>query len=270
MDKNFDRALEHVLRHEGGFVNHPKDPGGATNKGITLATFRRYVKPGGSVEDLKKLTREQAATCYRRQYWDTISGSELPGGVDYAVFDFAVNSGPSRAAKYVQRVVGVAEDGKIGPATVAAIKARPRAIIINDLCDKRLAFLRALKTWGTFGKGWSSRVSSVRAEAHKIASLPDAPAPRLVEVPVEVKVDKPVPVKVGDLEKPFYKSPAFVERAVTGGALTTVGSFFSGLETDKILVLAGIAAAGLIVWYFIRERAKARQDMKAAKIEAGG
>ncbi|TJW49577.1 MAG: hypothetical protein E5X65_32820 [Mesorhizobium sp.] len=165
MDRNFAKCLDIVLKHEGGFSNHRDDPGGPTNLGITLANFRRYVKPGGTVEDLKKLTKEQAATCYRRQYWDAVAGSELPDGVDLTVFDFAVNSGPSRAAKYLQAVVGVAQDGRIGPATIAASKAKPAGVVIDALCDARLSFLKRLKTWGTFGKGWSSRVSSVRFEA---------------------------------------------------------------------------------------------------------
>lgn len=170
MDRNFARALPLILKHEGGFVNHPRDPGGATNKGITLATFRRYVKPGGSVEDLKRLTTAQAGTVYRRQYWDAVHGAELPDGVDYAVFDFAVNSGTSRAAKYLQAVVGAVQDGKIGPNTLKAVRAKDPEDVINALCDMRLAFLKRLSTWGTFGRGWSSRVAGVRKHALEMAS----------------------------------------------------------------------------------------------------
>ncbi len=170
MDRNFAKALKLVLKHEGGFVNHPADPGGATNKGITLANFRRYIKPGGSVEDLKGLTEAQAGICYRRRYWDAVLGAELPDGVDYAVFDFAVNSGPARAAKYLQALVGAAQDGKIGPATLRAVKARSKTKLIDDLCDKRMAFLKSLSTFGAFGKGWTNRVAGVRAEAKKMAA----------------------------------------------------------------------------------------------------
>ncbi|RWN51926.1 glycoside hydrolase family 108 protein [Mesorhizobium sp.] len=177
MDRNFDRALALVLKHEGGYVNHPKDPGGATNKGITIATFRRYVNANGTPDDLKRITTAQAGIVYRKQYWDAIRGDELPDGVDYAVFDFAVNSGPGRAAKYLQAVVGVAQDGRIGPATIVASKAKPAGAVIDALCDARLSFLKRLKTWGTFGKGWGSRVSSVRFEALvMIKAAPPAPA----------------------------------------------------------------------------------------------
>ena len=170
MESNFQRSLSLVLKWEGGFVNHPKDPGGATNKGITLATFRRYVKRNGTVDDLKRITDAQVSTVYRKQYWDAVKGDDLPSGVDYAVFDFAVHSGPARAAKYLQMVVGAKVDGKIGPATLAAVRKTMRATVINDLCDRRMAFLKSLKTWKTFGKGWTNRVNDVVREAAKMVS----------------------------------------------------------------------------------------------------
>jgi len=190
MDRNFAQALSLVLKHEGGWSDHPADPGGATMKGVTLANFRRYVKPGATKDDLRKITNEQVASVYRRFYWDAVRGAELPDGVDYAVFDFAVNSGPGRAAKYLQGVAGVVQDGRIGPATLAAVRAKPHSAVIHDLCDRRMAFLRRLKTFGTFGKGWSSRVAGVRSEALKMAapntgegtapkpSIPKAPEPK--------------------------------------------------------------------------------------------
>lgn len=179
MDRNFQRALSLVLKHEGGWSDHPADPGGATMKGVTLANFRRYVKADATKDDLRRISDAQLATVYRRFYWDAVHGAELPDGVDYAVFDFAVNSGPGRAAKFLQGVVGVAQDGRIGPATIAATKTAMRATVINDLCDKRMKFLRGLKTWPTFGKGWTSRVSGVRSDALKMA----APAPVDIKEP---------------------------------------------------------------------------------------
>src|SRR5690606_33792979 len=120
MDRNFKRALSLVLKHEGGWADHPSDPGGATMKGVTIGTFRRYVKPNATKDDLRRITDEQVATVYRKHYWNAVRADDLPAGADYAVFDFAVNSGPSRAAKYLQAVLGVAQDGKIGPQTLAA------------------------------------------------------------------------------------------------------------------------------------------------------
>ncbi|WP_287344630.1 glycosyl hydrolase 108 family protein [Mesorhizobium sp.] len=173
MDRNFARSLALVLKYEGGWSDHPADPGGATMKGVTLANFRRYVKADATKADLRKITDAQVATVYRRFYWDAVAGAELPDGVDFAVFDFAVNSGPSRAAKYLQAIVGTVQDGRIGPATVKAAKAKSATVIIAGLCDARLDFLKRLNTWGTFGKGWSARVSSVRFHALVMAKQPE-------------------------------------------------------------------------------------------------
>lgn len=181
MNHNFAKALNLVLKHEGGFVNDSRDPGGATNKGITIATFRRYVDPKGTVADLKRITPDQIAKIYRKHYWDAVKADQLPDGVDYAVFDFAVNSGPGRAAKYLQGVVKVPQDGKIGPATLAAVNGRSAEDIIENLCDARMRFLRNLDTWPTFGKGWSRRVADVEDQAVRLAA--NAPAVEPVDPP---------------------------------------------------------------------------------------
>jgi len=197
MDRNFQRALSLVLKSEGGWSDNPADPGGATMKGVTLANFRRYVQPNATKDDLRHITDAQLATVYRRFYWDAVAGAEMPDGIDYAVFDFAVNSGPGRAAKYLQAVVGVVQDGRIGPATLAAVRAKPAGVVIDAFCDDRLAFLKRLPTWPTFGKGWSSRVASVRAEALKMTAQPTtSPQPSV----------KPPPATERDPQ------PAYVER----------------------------------------------------------
>jgi lysozyme family protein len=157
-----------ILEHEGGYVNHPNDPGGPTNKGITLANFRAFIKADGTIEDLKALTTEQATIVYKRQYWDKVVADLMPPGIDYVVADFAVNSGPHRAAIYLQKVVGEKQDGKIGPQTLAAVGSIPASVIINRLCDERLAFMRRIRggsLWQTFGRGWQKRVDRVRAGA---------------------------------------------------------------------------------------------------------
>lgn len=198
MERNFARALTLVLRHEGGYVNHPADPGSHTNKGVTIATYRAYVNPKGTVSDLKKITDEQVAKVYKAQYWDAVKGDDLPSGLDYAVFDYAVNSGPARAAKHLQAVLGVAQDGKIGPQTVAKANSLYAPSTISALCDKRMAFLKGLPTWGTFGKGWSRRVEEVRAEALKMkpTEAPPQVSPGLTNVqPAKIE---PQPVASGN------------------------------------------------------------------------
>lgn len=192
MQSNFARALANVLVHEGGYVNHPKDPGGATNKGITIATFRKWVKRDGTPEDLKNISNADVAKIYRKHYWDKVRGDDLPSGVDYAVFDYAVNSGPGRAAKALQSVVGAKLDGAIGPETIGKASALNPSVVVNRLCDERLAFLKRLNTWSTFGKGWSSRVAGVREDAlHMIAfskpAEPVSPPPKPVTPPAPEK-----------------------------------------------------------------------------------
>lgn len=174
MNTNFAEALRLVLKHEGGYVNHPADPGGATNLGITIGTAKRYgVDMDGDgdtdIADIKKLTVAAASKIYKGEYWDKVAGDLLPAGLDYAVFDFAVNSGTGRAAKYLQALVGVAQDGAIGPKTLAAVEKHDASDLIRKLCDNRLAFMKGLSTWKTFGKGWSSRVSGVKLSALAMA-----------------------------------------------------------------------------------------------------
>lgn len=166
----FDAALPLILAHEGGYVNHPKDPGGATMKGVTQATYDGWREEQGLPrQSVRNITAEEIGAIYRRDYWDRVKGGDLPPGVAYAVFDFAVNSGVNRASRFLQRVIGTAQDGVIGPATVAAAKALPPAVIIDRLCDDRMVFLRSLDTFSTFGKGWTRRVAEVRAKAKEMA-----------------------------------------------------------------------------------------------------
>lgn len=170
---NFAQALSEVLRHEGGWADHPKDPGGATMKGVTLATYRRY-RPGATKAQLRTITDAELQRIYREGYWDKVRGDALPSGLDLALFDFAVNSGPSRAAIYLQTILGVAPDGKVGPITLKAIEKHSAATLINELSSQRLAFLERLSTWPTFGKGWARRVAEVRAKALAMGKSPSA------------------------------------------------------------------------------------------------
>lgn len=165
----FEACLAHVLRHEGGYVDHPADPGGATNMGITHKTLARWrqVSPWWDLpkEAVRDLSHGEAGQIYRALYWNACNAAQLPNGMDLAVFDYAVNSGPDRAVRTLQSVLQVAVDGHVGPLTLAAAgKADPRKVI-NAVCDRRLTFLKTLSTFSTFGRGWTSRVASVRAAA---------------------------------------------------------------------------------------------------------
>jgi lysozyme family protein len=165
MKDNFDSALEAVLHHEGGFVNHPADPGGMTNLGVTKKVWEEWVGHEVDEKTMRGLTPEIVGPMYKAKYWDKIKGDELPSGVDYAVFDAAVNSGPGRAAKWLQSCVGVEQDGGIGPKTLAAVSAMNPSELVEDYAKRRLSFLMDLPHWGTFGKGWGRRVAAVQTVA---------------------------------------------------------------------------------------------------------
>ena len=168
MQDNFEQCVALVLKHEGGFVNHPKDPGGMTNLGVTKKVWEEWVGHPVDEAAMRALTVQDVAPLYKKNYWDKIKGDQLPMGVDYACFDLAVNSGVGRAAKMLQQAVGVSADGVIGPATLDAVeKANPRDLA-TEICDLRLKFLQSLPTFATFGKGWSRRVSEVEETAFKM------------------------------------------------------------------------------------------------------
>jgi len=166
MKSNFEQCLALVLKSEGGFALLPHDPGGATNFGVTKATYEQFIGHSVSVDDMRALTVDQITPLYRRMFWDTVHGDDLPAGVDYAVFDYAVNSGTGRAAKALQQAVGAVVDGVLGAGTMAAVNAADAGDTVDKICDGRLAFLQALPTWQYFGKGWGARVVSVKQHAH--------------------------------------------------------------------------------------------------------
>lgn len=182
----FARVMPEILAHEGGYADHPRDPGGATKFGITHTTLASWRGRPVSKADVRALTTGEATQIYETRYWRVIKGDALPYGVDYAVLDFAINSGPGRAASHLQKVLGVAQDGIIGPVTLKALFGMGRATVINRLCDSRLAFLRGLSNWPTFGKGWAARVAKVRATALRLANTGAVPPPPDIE-PIDPK-----------------------------------------------------------------------------------
>lgn len=165
MRTNFPTVLGLVLKHEGGFVNHPQDPGGMTNLGVTKAVWESWVGHPVSEKDMRALTPEKVAPMYKRRYWDRVRGDELPSGVDLAVFDAAVNSGVGRGIKWLQEALDLEPDGNLTPAVLAAAEVRNPTQLVALICTYRLAYLMRLPTWPTFGRGWSKRVSNVVSEA---------------------------------------------------------------------------------------------------------
>lgn len=165
MKQNFDHCFQMLLKHEGGFVNHPKDPGGATNLGVTLATYEQWVGRAVTIDEMRSLTVDDVAPIYRKNYWDAVRGDDLPSGVDWSVLDWAVNSGPGRASRALQRIVGATIDGKIGPKTLQAVMDIDPVKIIDMMYEERQRFYQGLSTFDTFGRGWTRRNKETRQAA---------------------------------------------------------------------------------------------------------
>jgi lysozyme family protein len=165
---NFDHCLHFTLQFEGGFVNNPNDPGGPTNLGVTQATLSLFLGRPASIPEVRALTPEKVAPIYKLKFWHHVNGDDLPLGVDLAVFDFGVHSGPSRGAIGLQRALGLADDGKIGDVTLAAANAADPGKLVNDICDERLAFLKQLKVFQSFKAGLTNRVARCRDAAESM------------------------------------------------------------------------------------------------------
>lgn len=273
---NFARAMPRVLAHEGGWVNHPADPGGVTLEGVIQRTYDAYRRRKGL--SLRPLTREMRRTpewirerdeIYRLQYWDKVEADQLPAGVDYVLFDGAVNSGPVQSIKWAQRAVGLRADGVMGQQTIDALNEHPnKAALIDAILDRRLTFLKALRTWGTFGRGWSSRIAGVSSTAKAWAAGQHAPIPSAregAEARGRVSDAKPAP----------SKAPADV--AIGGGTATgglaeairqaregltplagsnTINTIIAGLAIAGVLLVAG----GLAYRWWASRKAKQQAD----------
>ena len=168
MSNKFSEALEVILHHEGGYVNHPKDPGGETNLGVTKRVYEDF----GGTKDMKELTKEDVEPIYKKNYWDRVKGDDLPEGLDLCIFDFAVNAGPGRAAKFLQKLIGVTQDGGIGPQTLGALQSAigedvrtQTREMIEKYQNERHNYYQSLSTFETFGRGWTRRVDEVTEKA---------------------------------------------------------------------------------------------------------
>jgi len=165
---NWQKCLETILHHEGGYVNHPKDPGGETNLGVT----KRVYEDWGGTKDMKDLTVEDVSPIYKKNYWDRVKGDDLPAGLDLCVFDFGVNAGTGRAAKYLQKMIGTTPDGGIGPATLQKLKEYVDDQGVEHTIKLyqmgRQKYYESLSTFSTFGRGWTRRVEETTALALKM------------------------------------------------------------------------------------------------------
>ncbi len=248
---NFAEALRRLLAHEGGYANHPSDPGGPTNWGITIHDARAHWKKGATADDVRAMPRSVAEDIYKAKYWDALRCGELPGGVDYAVFDYGVNSGIGRSGKVLRRVLGLSDATHVvTDGVLATVRARDASSIVAAICDERMAFLRRLKTWPVFGRGWSRRVADVRGVALRLALS-------------EKTAVEPEPVRApGKGAVPHARA---AQQATAGGLVAAGGVLAHHAAASPGAALAILAAAfGLTAlgWWFWHWRQRRLQDRK--------
>jgi lysozyme family protein len=170
MKDNWQQSFQLMLKSEGGFANHPSDPGGMTNLGVTKATWENWIGRQSDEAEMRGLTPERVEPMYRKKFWDAVRGDELPVGLDYLMFDFAVNAGAGRAIKTLQSSIGVTPDGGFGPITMAAVQAVDLVELIERFSQAKEDFYRSLNTFSVFGKGWLNRVADVKQKALEMLS----------------------------------------------------------------------------------------------------
>ena len=239
MRENFEACLSLVLQYEGGYVDHPADPGGATNLGITRATLSAWRKRQVSKDEVRALTKQAAGDIYRANYWNAIGGDGLARGVDLATFDPAVNSGPARAKKWLLASIGGSD-----------------ADTIKSICAKRLSFLHGLTNWAAFGKGWGPRVARVEATALRMA----------LGVAATVVIQN----EAAASKQASANAQKQATQAGTGTAATTgAGIAATGDHTTMIVVLviggvAFLAIVGVLVYRAWRQSQRAEILASAA------
>lgn len=243
---SYDASLARVLKHEGGYTHHPSDPGGPTNFGITIHDYRRYIKSTATANDVRDMQLSDAAKIYRARYWDALRCDDLPAGLDYAVFDYGVNSGIGRATKVMARLVERPSAAAVDDALVVIIRASNSTTLIARLCDERLAFLRSLKTWPIFGEGWGRRVAEVRRDALAMAKG------AMVTVPSSPASGK------GEVATPKLGRAGSAAASVAAGAGAAHVAHTSGVTPAVTLaLLAGgiaLAVASWLGWNWWRKR----------------
>ena len=199
MKASFETCLPLLLAHEGGYTNDPRDPGGPTNFGVTIFDYQKYVKRDATAADVRTMTVEDAKRIYRTRYWDAQRCDELPAGVDYAVFDYGVNSGIGRSGKVLRRVLGLSgKTSLIDDHVVSSARTANTRTLIAEISAERLRFLQSLRTWRTFGNGWARRVADVQATALFLAA--HGAAPNESHASDEIRFQQPIGERTNNVE----------------------------------------------------------------------
>lgn len=274
MRENIENSMLWTLGWEGGYVNHKKDPGGATNKGVTQRVYDAFRSRSGlSRQSVKLITQDEVTRIYLDQYWHPCRCDDLPSGLDYAVFDFAINSGVNRAVKELQKLLGVSIDGKNGEMTLSAVSSVDVTELIEDYCAARLAFCKRIRhrktgelLWKTFGKGWQRRIMGEmdgiqthdigvvdRATAMIMGTAKELPMPEAVQTPTTVDEERSSPLQ----SRTLLSNAGQIGLYVGGGYKYLQES----VSTEERLLIIGLVAVGVGLAIFVmRERLKAWAD----------
>lgn len=241
---SYDGALTRLLADEGGYTDHPSDPGGPTNFGITLGDARRYWKGNATAADVRAMPQSVARKIYRERYWNAMRCDELPAGVDYAVFDYGVNSGISRAGKVLRRVLRLPDGtSAVTDEVVAAAGKRTAGDLVIAICAERLAFLKTLKTFAVFGRGWTARVNGVRVAALAMAQSRSPVAAGSEASPGKAVVPAAVPA-----------GPASAGAVIAAGTATAVATSRLEIAAFVVAVAAFTAFAIFCLWRWNHRR----------------
>lgn len=252
MDINYPKIIAFVFRQEGGYTDHPSDPGGATNWGITIKDAQMYWKPGATKADVKAMPKSVAEDIYYKKYWLKVRGPDIASGLDACTMDSGVNSGTARSDKWLAKAIGSTLKPYPELARLSHTVDLPKAV--KAYCATRLSFLHGLKTWGVFGKGWGRRVAELQAMALVMAlSASGKPAgeikKELGKEVAQTKTKQSTDVKTGS-----------AGTAATGGATWTFW------EWD--LAHVGIAAAAIaVVAFFVWRIVQNNHQIKAYEAE---
>lgn len=249
----FDKAFARLLAHEGGYSDHPADPGGPTKFGVTLADYRRYVKPDATAEDVRAMGVAEARAIYKARYWNALRCDALPAGVDDCVFDYGVNSGVARSGKVLRAVLGLSSASwAVTEEVVDAARKRDAKQIIAAICDERMRFLQSLRTWPVFGKGWSRRVAEVRNFDLALAAEAATVLPNLRDPAEPAGKGEVVPPKIGP------KAGAGTAGA-SAGTLWAAWEWVAGHPIEAAAIVAACAVAATLGMNVLRSRAAQRQ-----------
>jgi lysozyme family protein len=273
MQENFNPSLVRVLVYEGGYANNPKDPGGATMKGITQGTYNSWrARHGLPTSPVKGIGDDDVSAIYKADYWDRMDCDEMAAGVDFCLFDAAVNSGVGGATTWAEGVCGLDPDGDFGPKIKAAILAMDPETFIREFNSRRLGTLQRLPTWKTFGHGWAARISNGEKIELDWAQAGDGPDP--VDVSTIGGSAKARPSDV-----PQSKSGAVITHMTTVGGAVATGAAQAGQSlapasdtfTWLKFILGGLtilgALAGLIVYFAQQTNAAASNATRKATVD---